>query len=570
MAGRSNRRAEPASARPPVHVLGADASDERLWIRTTITEDGLSLGPGILVEEPAGPPPVIVVPDLCRASPATIRAAVTTIGADQASAERISMSYHWRPRARWLASADGEEARALSPHLLDRFPVRVTAAGLTAPWLRDEAAAADWPPDTFRPDAWLPRLPWPARDLVPALSGAAADRLLSVVPPGPSRRRDLAVCLVARALAARDQAGEITPAHVDDAVTLLGITASAAVSPPLPDVPAPQPLPGQQPPATPDGGTPGQAGSGASSMIEPSPDVTMKPGQLPPPEALTEEPDRWPYPEDDPDALARHDSLLDPGSGRPVATRRVRGRPIGTRHTAELHDIAIVATVLHASMFRRARGTAPGSPLVIRPTDLREYRRSPSPSAALVLVLDHSCWAGWDKNAAIGRYLYWAYRDNAAVSVVEFGHRDAGQELRAVSYRAESLLDPRVTESLDRPPGLASPLAHALDLAVQEVRRQLRGMPRERVILLVATDGRGNVPLSASLLNRLPAENVGSTGVRDALTAAAAVSGISGVETIVIAPGVTQYAALPFDLADAMNGQVIVAERACGQQEAQA
>ena len=128
-------------------------------------------------------------------------------------------------------------------------------------------------------------------------------------------------------------------------------------------------------------------------------------------------------------------------------------------------------------------------------------------------MLDHSCWAGWDKNAAIGRYLYWAYRDNAAVSVVEFGHRDAGQELRAVSYRAESLLDPRVTESLDRPPGLASPLAHALDLAVQEGRRQLRGMPRERVILLVATDGRGNVPLSASLLNRLPAENVGSTGV---------------------------------------------------------
>ncbi len=156
------------------------------------------------------------------------------------------------------------------------------------------------------------------------------------------------------------------------------------------------------------------------------------------------------------------------------------------------------------------------------------------------------------------------------MSVVEFGHRGASPELRAVGYRARSLLDPRVTGSLDRPPGLASPLAHALDLAVQEVRRQLRATPNDRVALLVATDGRGNVPLAASLLNRLPGKPVDRAGIRDALTAASAVKSMSGVEAVVIAPGVDQYGELPFDLAEAMGGKVIVAGRITDHQEPQA
>jgi magnesium chelatase subunit D len=278
----------------------------------------------------------------------------------------------------------------------------------------------------------------------------------------------------------------------------------------------------------------------------------------------------WPYPEDHPDALAPHESLLDPGSSRPVASRRTRGRPIGTRHAFDLRDIAVVATLLEAAKFQRLRGRAAGGPLIIWPTDLREYRHQPSPATALVLVIDHSCWAGWDKDTPIGPYLYRAYRENAALSVVEFGRRDAKAELRAASYRTRSLLDPRVADSLDRPPGLASPLAHALDLAVQEVRRHSRATPHDRVVLLVATDGRGNVPLAASLLNRLPHKPVGQAGIQDALTAAAAVKAIRGVEAIVVTPGVDQYADLPFDLAEAMGGKVIITGRPARQLAARA
>jgi magnesium chelatase subunit D len=95
-------------------------------------------------------------------------------------------------------------------------------------------------------------------------------------------------------------------------------------------------------------------------------------------------------------------------------------------------------------------------------------------------------------------------------------------------------------------------------------------MPHDRVVLLVATDGRGNVPLAASLLNRLPRGPVGTAGIQDTLTAAAAVKAMSSVEAIVITPGVDQYAGLPFDLAEAMGGKVIIAGRPARQPEARA
>jgi len=275
--------------------------------------------------------------------------------------------------------------------------------------------------------------------------------------------------------------------------------------------------------------------------------------------------DDWPYPEDHPDALAPHESLMDPSVPRAVVPHRVAGRPISTTHATDLYDIAVVATLLEAAKFQRLRKVGAAGRIAVWPSDLRKYRRQASPAMGLVLIIDHSSWVGWDKNTALGPYLYRIYRGNAAVSVVEFGHRDANPELRAVSYRARTLLDPRVTESLDRPPGLASPLAHALDLGVQEVRRQLRSMQQDRVVLLLATDGRGNVPLASSLLDRPPQGPVGSLGIRDALTVATAVKGMNGVEPVVIAPGSDHYADLPFDLADAMGGNVIVAERVTGQ-----
>jgi magnesium chelatase subunit D len=559
--------------RPPVHVIGPGASDETLWMRPSLSADGLTILPGALVERPSDPPPVIVVPDLCRASVFTARAAISTLGADQASAERLSVSYRWRPRARWLAAADRTEARALSPHLLDRFPVRVAAADIAVPWSADLARLAEQPDDAAL-RRWLPPLPAPARATAPVLTRAAADRVIALVPPGPSRRRDLAVGRVARAIAARDGAGEITAQHVDDAAVLLGLTPAATAA-----FPRPPEMPEHDRPAGRKTAAGAVADGTALATAASSPDARVaSPGPgtalelatvtLATADAAASRLSDWLYPEDHPDALAPHESLLDAGHG-PASARHREGRPVGTQRASDLHDIAIVATVLEAAKFqrfrRRARGGRPArrarGRLVIWPVDLRTHRRLPTPAAALVLVLDHSCWQGWDMDAAIASYLRRAYVENAAVSVVEFGHRDAEPELRATSYRAGSLLDPRVTDSLNRQPGRASPLAHGLDLAVQELRRHLRGTPRNSAVLLVATDARGNVPLASSLLDRMPRSQVAQSGVQDALASAGAVRGMSRVEAVVVTPGVDQYAGLPFDLAEAMDGAVILAAR---------
>ena len=272
----------------------------------------------------------------------------------------------------------------------------------------------------------------------------------------------------------------------------------------------------------------------------------------------------WPYPEDEPEALPTITSLR-VGGQRRVLPHRLGGQPIGIAPAFDLHDLAIVATVLEAAKFqavRRQRGGAGDGRLIISAADLRRYRRRPEPGAALVLVLDHSCRRGWDWTPGMAPYLRWAYHENAAVTVIEFGHRETKAELSAERYRASSLSDPQVLASLDREPGLASPLAYALDLAVHELRRFLRRgrAPVDDALLLVRTDGRGNVPLDASVRGRVIG-GVGRLGVTDAVAIADTVATLPRTRAVVVAPDVDQYADLPFDLAEAMAGLVILAPR---------
>ena len=168
----------------------------------------------------------------------------------------------------------------------------------------------------------------------------------------------------------------------------------------------------------------------------------------------------------------------------------------------------------------------------------------------------------WDFGPTLAPYLRWAYVRHALLSVVEFGYRGVVNELHATAYRADSVLDGRVAVSLGRASGRATPLAHALDMAVQEMRRHLRQaeVVADNSWLIVVSDGRGNVPLEASQRGLVPGL-VAREGVTDALRAARAVRALPGVHKVVLAPPkLTHYARLPFDLADAMGG--IVAEAA--------
>ncbi|MGW7204558.1 magnesium chelatase [Streptomyces sp. NPDC054837] len=122
-------------------MLGSVTGDDELWLRPTLRHEGagmnFSLAPGPLVDIDPEASTLVVVPDLVRLSLPGMRAAVQLLGADVAAVERSGFRARWRPRARWLAACRESEVGRLSPHLLDRFPIRLNAAGLEPDRLLD-------------------------------------------------------------------------------------------------------------------------------------------------------------------------------------------------------------------------------------------------------------------------------------------------------------------------------------------------------------------------------------------------------------------------------------------------
>jgi magnesium chelatase subunit D len=547
-----------------VVTLGADDSDDTLWVTA---DAGFAPAPGRLQESP-DTTLVVVVPDLSRANLAVTRAATVLIGADGAVADRHGRHAAWRPRARWLAACPAADAERLSPHLLDRFPVRVAAAGFGTPARTPADLLAALDRDTTATMPGLP-VPSPLTGPLPAMSAEVATIVTSVIGAAAApHRRDLALARAARAVAVSDRAAVIEARHVHRAAELLGFRSTApALADPIPPGPS-SPGPASPGPASPGPASPGPAVSGddtgapvphadaavevaapAGPPMQPAPTSVLPPGPAP----LAGPPL---YPEDGPDALPDFASLRLPWQ-RAGGRRATRGPIVGTEPSGRPVDIAYLATVLEAAKYRRIRHGA-GAPLRIHASDLRSYRRQPQPDAALVLLLDHTSKRDWDVTAALAPYLGWAYTRRAAVSLVEIGHRDAASELQAERRRLSGVLDPLLNAALDRTPARATPLAHGLDLALQEMRLRRRTLPIRagEAWFVVVSDGRGNIPLEASQRNVVP-RSVSRAGVDDALTVASGVAGLRAVRAVVLAPPeLSHYRDLPFALADAMAGIV--------------
>jgi magnesium chelatase subunit D len=566
--------------------LGASQGDDDLWwVSRPVGAEGkfqFGMVPGPLVDAPGGPPRTVIIPDLARASLAVARAAVTVIGSDAAVADRHGQHASWQPRTRWLAACARSGLSRLSPHLLDRFCVRVDASDLPhAGWGHNAILAAldrgdggaDWDEAVLR----FPPPPvtgqWWATPRLPHMTGEAVETVLAIVGgtvgAGPtSVRRDLALARMARALAMLSANDAVRGEHVLDAAAIMGLALAnprdavgSSPQAPSPSVAADDPGAGTQKADVP------RSAAAATTVVDGAADQGAMAGNEPTVPALLDPAmpgdllQQGPYPEDDPSAIAEYASLREtwqPGR-RPRATR---GHIIGTEPTRCLSDIAVVPTAFEAAKFqalRRERDPRMRSGLIIFGSDLRRYRYLPRPDTAVVLVLDHTCRREWDFGPPLAPYLRWAYVRRALISVVEFGYRGAADELRATAYRAASVLDRRVAVSLGRVSGRATPLAHALDMAVQEMRRHLRQaeVVADNSWLIVVSDGRGNVPLEASQRGLIPGI-VAREGVTDMLRAAQAARALPGVRKVVLAPPkLTHYARLPFDLADAMGGIVV-------------
>ncbi|MEU3165429.1 hypothetical protein [Streptosporangium sp. NPDC006930] len=529
---------------PHPYVLGASAVADSAWI-------GLSSGPtfgvspGPLVDRPGAPPLTVLVSDLAKLSLTGQRAALTLLDTDVAHLEREGLGVTWAPRSRWVAVCARADIGRIPPHLLDRFPLRIDASGLSAdldpPSEKWRRALAGGRPATV-PD-----------EVVTEVVGRTATGTAGA-------RRDLALARIGRALATLDGRARTTEADVERAVSLLRL-------------PPPRGR-GHGDDSGPGGGVRGDdatVGGGGSrrrrdreerspqartdgfDVVSPAPAEPLAPGPAPPADL------GGPYPEDD------IEPERDPGSLRSQTTRHSSSRPshgrsIGSRPGA-FGDLAIVATILGAAPLQARRCedhySRPPHPLHLIPPDLRVHRRGADPARLLVLVLDHTCRAGWNWLDALAPYLQWAYTGRAGVCVIEVGAAGVANELRAQRFSASSLLDPRVVRALERPVGRCTPLAHGLDLAVETLRHRLHlgRVPADDVLLVIVTDGRGNIPLRASATGELP-DLVGREGVEDALAMARELSRMKRIHAVVLDPGPRPGATLTRALAEACGARL--------------
>lgn len=556
-------------------VLSSSSDEDGLWTRITWgVRDGapeLRLIPGPLApREDGSTSSVVVIPDLARLSLPAARACVMLIGADVAYLERHGRSAQWRPHNCWIAACPSEQVGAVSPHLLDRFAIRVAEPERSHRDARVNAMIAAAAGSRLRA---LPRPPRPfegvdvekALATRPRLTSDARERLL---PPGVGSphgmRRQIAVARVAVAEARLVGHERVEVEDVDRAIGLLQLDAPSAsqAAPAEPEL-AIDLGPASKQQAEPPVASAAQQQTGTSEAPPPSAGdgesvlAADTESALEPLKPAIGSADV--YPEDDAPVKRDAEPLRFPQRQR-GGTTVPSGVVVGVEPAAELRDIAVLPSIVEALKLQPARlrldPRAPGR-LLLAPGDLRSYVRAPAPETMLALLLDYTCRGDWDWTGALMPFLRWAYIHRATISIAKVGAREAASELRAERIRARSLLDPGVAASLNCAPGRATPLAHGLELMLHALVHELHhgtGAVQE-AWLVVVSDGRGNVPLAASVAGTAPPA-AGRCGIDDALAVANRIAALDRLRVAVIDPEPAHCSDLPHALARALGATV--------------
>ncbi len=177
-------------------------------------------------------------------------------------------------------------------------------------------------------------------------------------------------------------------------------------------------------------------------------------------------------------------------------TRRKRGRYIHARPAkGDLSDIAIDATVRHAAAFQFEREGSPGA-LTVLPEDVQKKVRVRKASNLILFVVDAS-WsmAGAQRmeatKGAILSLLVDAYQKRDRVGLVVFQKEQARLVL---PFTGSVELARSALRHL--PVGGKTPLPAGLLLAYRTFRRETRLQPEAMPLLILLTDGAGNVSLT--------------------------------------------------------------------------
>lgn len=521
-----------------------------------------------------GEVPLIILPDLRSLSLAMARTCIMLIGASVAHLERHGQQAMWTPRYYWLASCRQDEVGSISPHLLDRFVLRLA-------WRSDEPISHQERVNALHrnlqqtPDALLPLAPQALRAIKLAvqspptieIASEVCVRAISYFPVTDTdavihQRRELTLGRCAYALAQLAGDTRLRETHLAQAAHLMGITPlddavidERAITPrseipaedPREQRPSPAPIPQPRVEAP-------THQTATSTMLEVA---TPEPDEQPAIDYVISAPN--PYPEDEQPVLREAGSLQIPRH-YVVGTRADRGTIIGVEPASTLRDLALVNTLMRALLFQAFRDRQDASHIVLDWSDLRKYRRAAEPTQLLLLLLDYTCLPLAQRQRALVPYLSQAYVERASITIIKVGAAVGATKsgLRAEQVSERNILVPAISEALDAASGGATPLAHGLELALQVMRQALQHGRNtvQHITFVVLSDGRGNVPLRASHSNVITPP-VTREGIEDALVQAREIARMKAVTSTVLAPHLRYYLDLPQRLANALNAQLI-------------
>ena len=565
---------DPVLAPPRLVRLGSHEDEDDLWSSLRLqTSDGVTMlmpAPGPLERRGDDSALVVAVPNLARLSLAASRAAIALLGSPTAELQRHGRSHRWPTGTYWVAACATADVGQISEHLLDRFPVRLPASSLVPavdPVEKIMHALMDVSEEPqvaipAPPSAWCSVLQ--RGESGPPVDDSAIGRAVALHDARRGMRRPLALLRLARATARLADDSVVTANHVNGVAVLTGM---------IEPMPSPTPSTVVTGPAEPhaydDRNREVPRGGPVQNLEEPIPSeiavvepvLMAEPAEVLPASTVTETMP-LPYPEDSADPDREAEPLKLPWqrvAGRPTD----RGPVVGTMPARSLEDVAWFDSMRHAALYQHFRlRSAPSSHrtrLLVTGADLRSYRRAVRPERMLVLLLDHTCRYGWDWLPTLAPYLRQAYSDRAAVCLVEVGGDGAPSLFRAERSVLRSLLDPWVAVALSRKAGRSTPLAHGLELVGQALRHALQhgAATLTGAEVLVVTDGLGNVPLDASMKDKLTGP-VGGKGVADAIDAAHALRGFDGIRVVVVQPPRIPHPEILLQLVDAISSERVL------------
>jgi magnesium chelatase subunit D len=557
--------------------LGVSELDDNLW-GTIILPNDVESSPivwqrGALAgladdnQKSKSPLRVVVIPDLSKLSLAAARACVMLMGADVAYLERHGQHKTFQPNVCWLVGCARDEIGAISPHLLDRFAIRLSWQDAENPY--DTVASLRQKVENDNVEDIKIPLPQKVRDKIqeamqvhPVFTDEAKERVAHYTSKIGTylTRREIALARLAVATARLEGASQVLASYVDDAANILGFMPPTQQSNETPQLPEDRPT--IKPDLNPNIPVPGSISEAPeTSPLQPENvndgGTIYDSNQTDSLEAALVAID--PYPEDTAAVERESTSLRLPQIQYSTASPH-RGAVIGVERTSTLKDLAVLSTLFAAAPYqayrREQKGVTNGS-LLLSETDLRSYRRAPAAEQMLLILLDYTSMRDCDWQQALLPYLRDAYTARASIGIVQVGASNAVNLLQAELVSARSVLVPSIGAALDAQPGRATPLAHGFDLALRTLRHALQHgrSTVQQAVFVVISDGRGNVPLKVSRKEGIVG-SIKREGIEDALQMARLIRDLNHVRTVLLNPQPKQYPDLPTALANVLGAEV--------------